>query len=195
MSDLSVWNVLLAVSVGYLFGSFPTGVIVARLLGGEDPRRVGSGHTGGSNMLRTAGRLPALITGAIDVLKGPLAVWLVLQTVPNLWLIPLSGIAAVAGHCWPVLASFRGGMGIATAGGLAAWFFPLALPITALFYFLIQRLMRHQARSMMIAAALIPFILLTQRVDAPRLALGVGISLLLILRFAGDFYRVYETRS
>jgi len=192
MSTLSLWNVTLAVAAGYLIGSFPTGVLVSRLLGGPDPRRTGSGHTGGTNIRRLYGWPAAIFTGAVDILKGLLAVWVVSQVVSSPWVLPLTGIAAVAGHCWSAFASYRGGMGVATAAGLAGWYFPLAIPITGLFYFLLQRLLRHQARAMMIAAALIPLVLLVLRVDTPRLILGVGISLLLILRFAGDFYRVYD---
>jgi glycerol-3-phosphate acyltransferase PlsY len=90
MSSLSVWNVLLAMLAGYLIGSFPTGVIVGRLWGGRDPRMVGSGHTGGTNVFRNVNRTAGVITAVIDTAKGALAVWLVLQLVPNPWIVPSS---------------------------------------------------------------------------------------------------------
>ena len=96
------------------------------------------------------------------------------------------------GRGGPVFARYRGGMGVATAAGLALWLFPLAIPITGVFYYLLLRLLRHQARAAMVAAALIPLVLIALRVDAPELALGVGMSLVLVARYASDFHRVYK---
>lgn len=192
MSGLSVWNILLAVLAGYLIGSFPTGVIAGRLLGGVDPRMVGSGHTGGTNVFRNVNRVAGVITAVVDTAKGALAVWLVLQIVPDPWIVPFVGTAAVAGHCWPVFTHFRGGMGVGTAGGLALWFFPLLIPIVAAIYAALHYIFKHQARAVMLASALIPMILLTLHVDLPDLLLGLGVSVVLIVRWASDFYRVYE---
>ncbi|RME81858.1 MAG: glycerol-3-phosphate acyltransferase [Caldilineae bacterium] len=192
MSALSIWNMVLAVVAGYLIGSFPTGVLLARVLKTEDPRQAGSGHTGGSNMWRLAGPVPGVVTGLVDLAKGALVVWILLQIVPNGWMVPLAGTAAVAGHCWPIFADFRGGMGIATAAGLALWFFPLLIPIFALLYLLLNRFLRHQARSVMLISATIPLVLVALGEPAAQLALGIGISFVLIIRFAGDFHRVYE---
>ncbi|NOX63635.1 MAG: glycerol-3-phosphate acyltransferase [Chloroflexi bacterium] len=192
LHGLTIWNVLLGLSVGYLLGSFPSGVAMARLFGGPDPRTLGSTHTGATNVFRNVNRLAGVVTGLIDLGKGALAVWLVLQIVPNPWMIPLAGMAAVAGHCWPVFTQFRGGMGIATAGGLALWFFPLLIPIFLALYFLIQRFVRHQARTVMLLTAFIPFILYLLGVRGPQLTLGIGISLILIVRWSSDFNRVYD---
>ncbi|NOZ50990.1 MAG: glycerol-3-phosphate acyltransferase [Chloroflexi bacterium] len=192
MNGLSLWNILFALLAGYLIGSFPTGVVLARVLRGPDPRTAGSGHTGGSNMLRTSGLVPALITGAFDVLKGLLAVWLVLRLIPNPWVIPLVGTAAVAGHCWSAFAGLKGGMGIATGLGLGVWFFPLAVLILGLFFLLLQRFIRHRARAMMIVAALIPMVLLVLGSRGTDFLLGVGVATVLIIRFASDFNRVYS---
>lgn len=192
MNGLTLWNILFAVLAGYLLGSFPTGVLLARALHGPDPRSLGSGHIGGSNMLRNMGWGPALATGAVDVLKGVVAVWLVLRLIPNPWVIPLAGTAAIAGHCWSAFARFQGGMGIATTLGLGVWFFPLALPILLLLFLLLQRFVRHRARTVMIVAALVPLLLLLLGISGPRFVLGVGTSLVLILCFASDFNRIYD---
>ena len=192
MSGLSFWNILLALLLGYLIGSFPSGLIFSRLFGGKDPRMVGSGHTGATNVFRNVNRVTGVLTALADVGKGALAVWLALQLTPSPWVVPLAGAAAVAGHCWPIFAQFRGGMGLATAAGLALWFFPLLIPIFAVFYFMLQRFVRHQARSIMLLSALIPTILLALRVDTPKLVLGAALSVVLIIRWASDFHRVYE---
>ncbi len=192
LHGLSIWNILLALSAGYLIGSFPSGVVMARLFRGPDPRTVGSTHTGATNVFRNINRVAGVLTGVLDFVKGPLAVWLVLQVAPNPWTIPLTGMAAVAGHCWPVFTQFRGGMGIATAGALALWFFPLLVPIFAVFYFIVQRFMRHQARTVMLLSAFIPLILYLLGVRGPELTLGIGISLILIVRWSSDFNRIYD---
>ena len=83
-------------------------------------------------------------------------------------------------------------MGVGVAGGLALWFFPLLIPIVAAIYLALHFIFKHQARAMMLASALIPMILLTLHVDSPDLLLGSGISVVLIIRWASDFYRVYE---
>jgi len=192
MNHLTVWNILFALLAGYLIGSFPSGVLLARLLGGPDPRSMGSGHTGGTNMLRAMGWIPALITGGLDIAKGVAAVWLIMRVIPNPWIIPLAGTAAVAGHCWSTFAGFKGGMGIATALGLSLWVFPLAVPLLGAVFLLVQRFVRHQARSVMIVAALAPALLLLLKVRGPVFWLGVGMAVVLIFRFSSDFNRVYD---
>ena len=192
MTGLTVWNVILAVVVGYLIGAFPTGVIVSRALTAPDPRTHGSGHTGGLNVLRLAGPIAGVITGLVDLSKGVLAVWLVWQVTPNPWIPALTGVAAVIGHCWSVYVGYKGGMGIATAAGLAAWFFPLLIPIAAGAFLFFQLLLRHQARAVMLTAAAMPLVLMQLGVDTPKLTLGIGLSLVLMIRWAQDFNRVYD---
>jgi glycerol-3-phosphate acyltransferase PlsY len=103
----------LAVLAGYLLGAIPFGVVVCRPLG-KDPRRVGSGRTGGTNVYRTAGAVPAILTVLGDGLKGAAAVWLAA------WLVPaaqaplamaLAAIAAILGHNYSVYVGFAGGAG------------------------------------------------------------------------------------
>lgn len=192
MISISVWDILLGVLVGYLIGSFPTGVITGKLLGGQDPRVVGSGHTGGTNVFRNVNPVAGAITAVVDTAKGALAVWIMLQLVPDPWIVPFTGTAAVAGHCWPVFTQFKGGMGVGTVVGLALWFFPLLIPIIAAIFFALNYVFKHQARAMMLTSAMIPMILLVLQVDLPSLMLGLGMSLVLIIRWAGDFNRVYE---
>ncbi len=114
-----------------------------------------------------------------------------LQLVPDPWIVPFTGTAAVAGHCWSVFAQFRGGMGVGTAGGLALWFFPLLIPIVAAIFFALNYVFKHQARAVMLTSAMIPMILLVLQVDLPYLMLGLGMSVVLIIRWASDFHREY----
>ena len=117
---------LLAAAVGYLIGSVPTGVILARLMGLGDLRKIGSGSTGATNVLRTGNRTAAAATLVLDLAKGLIPVLVFLN-----WgdlAAQSAGIGAVLGHCLPVWLGFRGGKGMATFGGvMLGLYWPAAL--------------------------------------------------------------------
>ncbi|HLB45014.1 MAG TPA: glycerol-3-phosphate 1-O-acyltransferase PlsY [Candidatus Limnocylindrales bacterium] len=125
----------LFIVIGYLAGSLPTGVIVARLTGGRDPRTVGSGRTGGTNVLRAMGAWRALAVAAIDVLKGfvPVAAASLLDA--SSLGVALVGIAAVLGAWRSLFLRFHGGRGVATGIGAALFIQPLAILLGAPFFF------------------------------------------------------------
>lgn len=107
--------------MGYLFGSTPVGVLVVRCWRGLDVRQVGSGRTGGTNVLRAAGPVAAIITGAGDALKAALPVGIVGWLGGPPWLLALTGVAAVVGHNYSCFLGFRGGAGtMPSVGGAAA---------------------------------------------------------------------------
>ncbi len=107
-----------ALLVAYLLGSIPFGYVIAKVARKIDITHIGSGHTGGSNVLRAAGLLPGLLTVIFDYSKGYLAVWLAGQIVPEQpLLMAMAGIAVVAGHNWPIFLRFDGGVGTMTTGG------------------------------------------------------------------------------
>ncbi len=190
--QFSLWSAIFAIVAGYLIGSIPTGVILARLFRGPDPRTVGSTHTGATNVFRNINPAAGVLTGVFDFVKGALAVWLVQLLFPSPWVIPLAGTAAVAGHCWPAFLNFRGGMGVATAAGLALWQFPVVTPIFAAAYLAVNHFMKHQARTMMLVSALLPLMLLPFRPAPEKMALAVGMAVVLVIRWSSDFYRVYD---
>ncbi|MFN0094852.1 MAG: glycerol-3-phosphate 1-O-acyltransferase PlsY [Dehalococcoidia bacterium] len=114
---------------GYLLGSVPAGLVIGYLWLRKDIRTMGSGKTGTTNVLRTAGRVAALLTVLLDPLKG-LAPALVGRFVFDDQGVAAAGAAAaIAGHVWPVFAGFRGGRGVATAFGGALGLFPLWAPL------------------------------------------------------------------
>jgi glycerol-3-phosphate acyltransferase PlsY len=118
---------VLAVVVAYLVGAIPIGWLVARGFGVADIRRHGSGNIGATNVLRTAGRLPAIATLLGDVLKGYVAVALGSHLAGGEPTVTAAAtVAAVAGNCWSVFLGFRGGKGVATGLGALLRSVPLA---------------------------------------------------------------------
>ena len=122
-----------AVIVGYLLGSIPFGLLIAKRSASVDVREYGSGKTGMTNVLRTAGKKAAALVVILDLLKGVLAVVFAGLIVGNGYLVVgnfglgsllaqvLAALAAMAGHNWSVFLGFRGGSGVATFfGGLVA---------------------------------------------------------------------------
>ncbi len=186
-------NLLLATLLGYLLGSFPTGVIVGRALTKKDPRYHGSGHTGGLNVYRLGGTVPLLLTGAGDIGKGALAVWLAGQLWAAPWAVPLAGGGAVAGHCWPLWARFRGGMGVGTGGGAIALVHPWTVPAAIATFIVMRRLIPHSARAMLATLVALPGVQLALGAPWQARALGVLVAGVMFVRYAGDWGRTYET--
>jgi acyl phosphate:glycerol-3-phosphate acyltransferase len=121
--------------IGYLSGSLPMGVIVARGTGARDPRTVGSGRTGGTNALRAMGARRAVAVATLDVLKGFVPVALATYFgVPPLG-VALTGIACVVGAWASVFLRFHGGRGVATAIGATLFIQPLAVVLAAPIFF------------------------------------------------------------
>lgn len=116
-----------AAGAGYVAGSVPFGLLLLRLAGGPDPRRVGSGNIGATNVTRAGGRMLGALTLALDVAKAALPVGVATRLGPG----PAAACAAgaVMGHCFPVWLRFSGGKGVATLLGASA---ALAWPVAAL---------------------------------------------------------------
>jgi glycerol-3-phosphate acyltransferase PlsY len=103
--------------IGYVLGSIPVGLVVGYLWLHRDIRDSGSGKTGTTNVLRTAGKAAAVLVLALDVAKGAAPALIGRFIFHDDWVASLGACAAVAGHIWPVFAGFRGGRGVASAFG------------------------------------------------------------------------------
>jgi len=123
---------LLLVVLGYLVGSVSFAVVVSRAFGLPDPHEYGSKNPGATNVLRTGHRLAALLTLIGDAAKGFVAVVCARLVAPWLgapeWVVPIVGLAVFVGHLYPLFHRFRGGKGVATAGGIVlALYWPLGV--------------------------------------------------------------------
>jgi glycerol-3-phosphate acyltransferase PlsY len=123
-------EILGALLFGYLVGSIPTAYVIARFLKGIDIRKVGSGNVGGSNVAVQVGKLPFVATLLFDLVKGALAIAILRGYNVSEAATLAAGIAAIAGHNWPVWLGFVGGRGIATTGGVLFMFGPLETIVT-----------------------------------------------------------------
>lgn len=124
------------IALGYLLGAVPYGLIVGYAWTGRDIRETGSGKTGTTNVLRTAGKVAAAIVVTSDIAKGVAPALVGRFVFEDDGVAAAGAAAAIIGHVWPVFAGFRGGRGVATAYGgilgmspLLAAFFPLLLII------------------------------------------------------------------
>jgi glycerol-3-phosphate acyltransferase PlsY len=154
-------QVLALVALAYLLGSIPSGLLVARALGGPDPRQYGSGNLGTANVYRLLGRKAGVLTLLGDVAKGALP-----AALAGLWLPPLGawqdtavalvGAAAVLGHVFPLYLKFKGGKGVATTFGVMAVLTPWAALNLAVVYVLALAQTRMFSISALICAWLLP---------------------------------------
>lgn len=141
--------------LAYLLGSVPFGIVMARLFGLGDLRKIGSGNIGATNVLRTGNKPAALLTLVLDAGKGAIAV-LAARALLAEDAAQLAGAAAFLGHCYPVFLRFKGGKGVATfLGTLIALAWPVGLAACAL-WAVTAALTRFSSLSALVAAALGP---------------------------------------
>ena len=189
---------------GYLLGSIPAGWLVGRWLAGIDLRQEGSGSTGATNVLRVVGKGPALGVFLFDVLKGTAAV-LLAQTLleplawdpggTDVWVVA-AGLAALAGHIWPVWLGGKGGKAVATGLGMLlglAW--PVGLACFGLFLTCLT-LSRIVSLSSVVAALGLPLLMLgwfgSGGLRPAYLALAVLTTVLVLWRHRANLARLLE---
>ena len=147
-------NALLAALLGYVFGSIPFGLILARMAGKGDIRQQGSGNIGATNVLRTGSKGLAAATLLLDLAKGLVPVLLARQ-----WFwddMGWTALFAVIGHCFPVWLGFKGGKGVATNAGVAfglAWQIGVAYALVWIAVLAITRISSVAGMSAVVAAA------------------------------------------
>jgi len=189
---------------GYLLGSIPSGWLAGRWLAGIDIRTQGSGSTGATNVLRVVGKGPALVVFLVDVLKGTLAVVLArwLLTPAGLqgadwgvdgWVVA-GGLAALAGHIWPVWLGWKGGKAVATGLGMLlglAW--PVGLACFGIFLTVLT-FSRIVSLSSVVAALSLPLLMLgwfgSGGLRPAYLALAVLTTVLVVWRHRSNLQRL-----
>jgi glycerol-3-phosphate acyltransferase PlsY len=197
-AELSLAMIAAAIVGGYLLGSIPFGVIVMKAAGAGDPRAIGSGNIGATNVLRSGKRALAVLTLLGDGGKGALAVllaWLATRHASvqaQAVLTSLAGGAAFIGHLFPVWLGFKGGKGVATFFGTllaAAWPVGLAAGAT---WILVAAVFRISSLAALVAVAVAPVIALLLGRPWPIAVLAAVMAVLVYLRHLPNIQRLLK---
>ena len=148
---------VLALVIAYVLGAIPFGFLAVKLFSGKDVREAGSGNIGATNVLRTTGRLPAVITLVLDIAKGFAAVWIAATLTNNspLW-TSAAALAVMAGHAYPVFLRFRGGRAVASFIGAFLYLTPEAMLAALALFVLIVAGTRYISAGSIVAAGTFP---------------------------------------
>jgi acyl phosphate:glycerol-3-phosphate acyltransferase len=142
------------VVIAYVIGGIPWGVVIARATGGPDPRTIGSGRTGGANVLRALGPRAAAASGLLDVLKGIVAVLVAIVAGGGLPLEIVAAVAAIVGHSRSPFIGFKGGRGIAPGFGSLIVIHPVAALVTIPVFAIVLLVTRYSSLASLSATAL-----------------------------------------
>lgn len=146
----------LPIAIAYLLGSLSSAVIVARVMGLKDPREMGSGNPGATNVLRYGGKVAAIATLIGDIAKGVAAVLIARALEADAVIVAAAMVAVFIGHLFPVFFGFKGGKGVATALGvyLAAHLW-IGLAVAGS-WVVIAAVTRYSSLAALVATALTP---------------------------------------
>jgi glycerol-3-phosphate acyltransferase PlsY len=173
----------------------PIGYLVGRAFGVTDIRRHGSGNIGATNVLRTAGRLPAILTLAGDIAKGYLAVVTGAALVAGqpgaaAGVTAASAVAAVVGNCWSMFLGFRGGKGVATGLGVLLKIVPLAVLPAALVWLVVTISFRYVSLGSILAAACVPLGALLLGAPPPFVIAAFAVGAIVVARHQANITRL-----
>jgi glycerol-3-phosphate acyltransferase PlsY len=179
--------------LGYLFGSLSFSIWITRYVKHVDVRDTGSGHATTTNTIRQAGFGWGALVLVLDIAKGFIPTYLAVSQdgIPD-YIIVLTAVFAVIGHCWPIFAQFRGGMGLATAGGTALAVNPLVFFISLGLLILLVLLIRHSARASVFAGILVAPVLWLLNIRGVSFWVALGAGIVIAVRFLIDWNRQYR---
>lgn len=150
--------------IAYLLGSIPFGLILVRIIRGEDVRLSGSGNIGATNVARSGGAALGILTLVLDALKGLLAVEFALALSGRHadhgfgFAAAMAALCAILGHIFPVWLRFHGGKGVATAVGAFAGLAPRAILVVLAIFLLVVLLFRYISLGSIVASAVFPIL-------------------------------------
>ena len=180
----------LVVAASYLAGAVPFAHLVARRRGGVDVRHAGSGNVGATNVLRLAGGPLAGLVLVLDVGKGAVAVLAARALGADEAGQAAAGAAAVVGHVWPVWLGFRGGKGVAVAGGAFAVLAPAATAMAGALFVVVVAFTRYVSLGSLAAAAAQPLLVLAAGESAGTAAAAAAVAMLIVARHRANLGRL-----
>lgn len=187
---------------GYFIGAIPFGLILTRMAGYGDIRKIGSGNIGATNVLRTGNKTLALLTVLLDALKAGFAAYFVGKYLPVMqngvaennvvWASLIAGAFGVIGHNFPIWLKFKGGKGVASAFGfilVTSWpvaLIALAIWLTMAFTF------KYSSLSALVAAFFVPIVSVIMGLEFPYLCVYTAIIVLVIARHHANIKRLIK---
>lgn len=183
-----------AILAAYLIGSIPFALILSRLWGRADVRRVGSGNLGAANVMRASGVTAGLLVALLDMAKGAASVWLAERVGAGAALPAAAGFAAIVGHIYPVWLRFRGGKGVATACGVFTILTPLAIAPALTIFAAVVWLTKYVSLGSLLASIALPPLAYAVGSPAPAVLAALGASAIIIFRHRSNVLRL-RTRT
>jgi glycerol-3-phosphate acyltransferase PlsY len=191
---VSDWNVALLLLIpAYLLGTFPSAVLVARA-GGHDVTSEGSKNPGASNVARLMGWKAGLLVLVADFGKGAIASGVGLAVAGRGGAFAL-GIAAVLGHMFPVTRRFKGGKGVATAGGMLVVLYPVIVVILGVVWFVVARLLKLASVGSLLCAVLFPILVWIGGYGVVEVVAISALAVVVIARHAANVRRLVQGRE
>jgi len=184
-------NIILLIAA-FVLGSIPFGIITAKVKG-IDLKKVGSGNIGATNVLRSLGKWPAVITLLGDILKGTLAVAIGKYSGVEPLFEGLIGIAAISGHSFSIFLGFKGGKGVATSLGVLVMYTPHVALITLVVWIGVVLFTKYSSLGAIVSFALLPLnIMLFDFQDKTKFFISILISLFIIIRHKDNIRRLMK---
>ncbi|MES2121025.1 MAG: glycerol-3-phosphate 1-O-acyltransferase PlsY [Pseudomonadota bacterium] len=180
---------ILALLLGYGFGSIPFGLILTALAGKGDVRRIGSGNIGATNVLRTGSKWLAALTLILDCLKATAAI-LLAQRLFGAETGPMAAAGAMVGHLYPVWLGFKGGKGAATYFGVLIALLPIAALVYAIVWIVVLLTFRISSMAGMAAGLSAP--LSAHLVDPSLMPLLLGFTALVLWKHRENIARLLK---
>ncbi len=181
-------KIFLLMSLAFILGSLPTGLFIAKLRG-VNLKEVGSGNIGATNVLRTTGKCPALLTLIGDSAKGLVAVIIARYYGVGVFFEGVVGLCAVLGHNFSVFLKFRGGKGVATSLGVLAIYSPQTGLFTIIIWLMTVLITRYSSLGALVSFGLLPLsvLILDSREKVPVLLM---MTLLIFVRHKDNILRL-----
>jgi acyl phosphate:glycerol-3-phosphate acyltransferase len=185
---------LLAVLAAYVLGSIPFGFLLVKLGSGKDIRDTGSGNTGATNVLRTAGLVAGIATLVLDMAKGYLAVWIVERvSLGSPFWMGLAVLAVMLGHTFPLFLGFRGGKAVACFLGAFLRLAPLSTLAILVVFVAVVAWSRHISLGSIVAAGTLPLALwLIDKAPLDVLLASIAAAFIIINRHRANILRLHQ---